>query len=315
MTSELAQYLETIRQRAKLEGDTEPDVMNELEAHIVDTVDELESTGLSEEEAVRTCLGQMGGATLIAKKIYEAHSQGTWRQVLLASLPHFLFALVFVLNWWQHAGWMSVVLLLTLTIAAYGWMHGRPRWAFTWFGYMLVPVVTAGILLLYLPKLWSLIAVVVYFSLGLWWLFRVVVETTRRDWILVSLSMVQIPVIAGWFLAVVPDFKFTPETIDRVNLLAPWIGLSFLLLALTIGAFVRIRQRGLRVALLVTSGLGTLSLVGYYSAGGLRTMVFIGLIMVMWGIFLVPPLMDRVIRRGNHSLWKDPGFMKSRRGA
>ena len=315
MTSELTQYLESIRQRAKLEQDTEPGVMSELEAHLVDTLDELESAGLSEEEAVRTALGQMGGPTLIAKQIYEAHSQGTWRQVLLASLPHFLFALVFALSWYQHAGWMSAVLLLTLATAAYGWMHGRPGWAFTWFGYTLVPVVTAGILLLYLPRMWSLIGIVVYFSLALWWLFRVVVETTRRDWILVSLSLVQIPVIAGWFLAVVPDFRFTPDTMARVNLLAPWIGTSFLLLALTICAFIRIRQRGLRVALLVTSGLGTLSLVGFYSAGGLRTTVFIGLMLVMWGIFLLPPLMDRYIRRGGHSLWKDPAFMKSRRGA
>ncbi len=313
MTSELTQYLETIRQRARLERDTEPGVMSELEAHIADTLDELESAGLSEEEAVRTCLGQMGGPTLIAKQIYEAHSQGTWRQVLLASLPHFIFALVFALSWYQHAGWMSVVLLLTLATATYGWMHGRPRWAFTWFGYMLVPVVAAGILLLYLPRMWSLIGIVVYFSLALWWLFRVVVETTRRDWILVSLSLVQLPVIAGWLMAVMPDFHLTPQTVERVNLLAPWIGASFLMLALTIGAFVRIRQRGLRVALLVTSGLGTLSLVGYYSAGGVRTTVFIGLMLVMWGIFLVPPLTDRIIRRGGRSLWKDPNFMKSRR--
>jgi hypothetical protein len=315
MTSELTQYLEKIRQRAKLERDTEPGVMSELEAHIADTVDELESTGLSEEEAVHACLGQMGGARLIAKQIYEAHSQGSWRQVLLASLPHFVFALVFTLSWYQHPGWISVVLLLTLATTAYGWMHGRPRWAFSWFGYMLVPVVTAGVLLLYLPKVWSLIAIVVYFSLTLWWLFRVVVETTRRDWIFVSLSLVQIPVIAGWFLAVVPDFRFTDQTMARVNLLAPWIGMSFLLLALTIGAFIRIRQRGLRVALLVTSGLGTLSLVGYYSAGGLRTTVFIGLMLVMWGIFLLPPLADRFLRRGGRSLWKDPDFIKSRRGA
>jgi hypothetical protein len=316
MTSELTDYLETIRRQAKLEGNAEPEVMSELEAHIADTMDELEHAGLSEEEAVRTCLGQMGGATLIARKIYEAHSQGTWRHVLLASLPHLLFAVVFALNWWQHPSWMSIVLLLTLATAAYGWMHGRPHWAFSWFGYMLVPVVTAGVLLLYLPRLWSLISLVVYFSLTLWWLFRVVVQTTRRDWIFISLSLVQLPVIAGWFMAVVPDFKFTEETVDRVSLLAPWICLSFLLLAATIAAFIRIRQRWLRVGLLVTSGLGTLSLVGYYSAGGLRLTVFFGLILVMWGIFLLPPLADRIIRRdGRKSLWKDPRFMKSRRSS
>ena len=315
MTSDLTHYLETIRRGARLEGDAEPGVMSELEAHIVDTVDELESAGYSREDALRTCLGKMGSHRLIAKEIYEAHSQGSWKQVLLASLPHFVFALVFTLNWWQHIGWTSVVLLLTLGVAAYAWMHGRPRWAFSWFGYTLVPVVAAGILLLYLPRVWSLVSLVVYFSLTLWWLYRVVVETTRRDWIFVSLSLVQLPIVAGWFLAAVPDLRITAETPGRVGVLAPWIGLSFLFLALTIGAFIRIRQRWLRVVLLATSGVGTLSLVGLYAAGGLQTVPFVGLMLVMWGIFLVPPLLDRFIRRGeNKSLWKDPGFIKSRRG-
>lgn len=311
MTPELTQYLENIRRDAKLEQTTEPGVMSELEAHIEDTLGELANAGLSEEEAIQTCLGHMGGTRLIARQIYEAHSQGSWKHVLLATLPHLVFALIFTLNWWQYGIWMTVVLLLTLATAGYGWLHGRPNWLFSWLGFTLVPVLAAGILLLYLPRVWSLLALVVYFPLALWWLFRVVVETTKKDWIFGSLALVPLPIVSGWFLAISPELKFTSETVERVYAMAPWIGVSFLTLALTIGTFIRLRQRWLRVALLITSGLLTLTLVVYYTTGALTTVTFFGLMLVMWGIFLVPPLIDRFLLRENKSLWKNRKFISS----
>ena len=67
--------------------------------------------------------------------MYEAHSQGTWKQALMAALPHLLFALVFALDWWRGIGWLAIVLGLVLVTAVYGWWHGRPVWSFTWLGY------------------------------------------------------------------------------------------------------------------------------------------------------------------------------------
>ncbi|MCJ7605975.1 MAG: permease prefix domain 1-containing protein [Dehalococcoidales bacterium] len=312
MTPELTQYLENIRRKAKLEQAAEPEVMSELEAHIEDTLSELADTGHSEEEAIRICVGQMGGTRLIARQIYEAHSQASWKHVLMATLPHLLFALIFTLNWWQHGIWMTVVLLLTLATAGYGWLHGKPNWLFSWLGFTLVPVLAVGILLPYLPGVWSLLALVIYFPLALWWLFRVVVETTKRDWIFGSLALVPLPIVSGWFLAISPQLQFTSETVQRVYAFAPWIGLSFLALALTIGTFIRVRQRWLRVALLITSGILTLTLVLHYTTGALTTGTFFGLMLVMWGIFLVPPLMDRFLRRDEISLRKDRDFIPSR---
>ncbi len=298
MTPELIQYLENIKHKARLESSDETEVMSELETHIQDKLQELMEAGLSEEEAMETCLGQMGGTKLVARQVYEAYSQGTWKQVLLASMPHLLFGGLFALNWWQYPGWLTIVLSLVLATTIYGWWHGKPSWLFSWLGYTLLPVVAVGLLLLYLPKAWSLLALPIYFPLALWWLFRIIVQTTKRDWIFGSLMLLPLPIIIGWFLAISPSGKFSEFSLQRVYYFAPWIGASFIALALTIAAFIRLRQRWLRIALVATSGCLTLTLVVHYTTGQLNTLTFSGLILVMWGVLLVPPVLERYLRSG-----------------
>ncbi len=298
MTPELIQYLESIKFRSRLDPSEEKGIMSELEAHLEDKLKELTESGLNREEAMKACLGQMGGAGLIARRIYEAYSQGSWTQVLLASMPHLLFGLLFVLNWWHYPGWLTLVLLLTLATTVYGWWHGKPAWVFSWLGYTLLPVLMLGIMLLYLPRLWSLLTLLIYFPLALWWLFRLIIQTTKRDWLFSSLMLLPLPIIIGWFLAVSPEGKFTETSLQRLNSFAPWIGISFIALALTIAVFLRLRQRTLRVGLLAASGLLTLTLVVYYTTGRLNTFTFLGLVLVMWGVLLVPPLLERYVRGG-----------------
>jgi hypothetical protein len=304
MTLELSHYLENIRYNSKLGLADEREVISELETHIEDSLQELTESGLSQEEAIKTCLGQMGSAKSVARQIYETYSQGSWQQVLLASMPHLLFGLLFVLNWWQYIGWLTVVLSLILGTTIYGWWHGKPAWVFSWLGYSLLPVLAVGLLLIYLPKGWSLLALPVYFLLALWWLIFIIIQSTRRDWLFGSLMLLPIPIIIGWFLAISPGARFTEYSLQRVYYFAPWIGLSFMALALTIGAFIRLRQRWLRIGLLIISGLLTLTLVVYYTHGRLNTPTFLGLILVMWGVFLIPPLLERWFRSGRPRFWK-----------
>ncbi len=298
---ELTQYLERIRGGAKLGPSEEKGVMSELKAHIEDRVEELTGAGLSEQEALETCMGQMGNTKLIARQIYEAYSQGSWKQVLLASMPHLLFGLLFVLNWWHYPGWLSIVLVLILAATAYGWTRGKPTWLFPWLGYTLLPVLAAGIFLLYTPTGWSWLALAFYIPLALWWLFHIIVQTTRRDWLLSTLMLLPVPIITGWFLAISPSGKINEYSIQRLYYFAPWIGLSFLILAATIATFIRLRQRWLRVGLLAVSGLLTLTLVVYHSTGRLATPTFLGLMLVMWGVFLAPPLLERYLGRNRRT--------------
>jgi hypothetical protein len=291
--------------------------MSELEAHIEDRLEELTGSGLSEEEAIKTCLGQMGNTRMVARRIYEAYSQGSWTQVLLASLPHLLFGLLFFLHWWHYPGWLTVVLLFVLATTIYAWWHGKPAWIFSWLGYTMLPVLGIGVALLYLPAVWSLLTIPIYFPIALWWLFRIIIQTTKRDWLFSSLALLPLPILTGWFLAVSPSGKFTTTSLERVNYFAPWIGLSFLALALTIAAFIRLRQRWLRIGLMAASGLSTLTLVVYYSTGRLNTFTFLGLVLVMWGVLLVPPLLERYLRRGVKLHWnlKNVPHFRTRRAA
>lgn len=305
MAPELTQYLESIMGDAKLGPAEESGVMSELKAHIEDRVEELTETGLTEEEALQTCLGQMGSTKLIARRIYETYSQASWKQVLFAAMPHLLFGGLFVLNWWHYPGWLSIVLVVILATTIYGWGRGKPTWLFTWLGYTLLPVLLAGILLLYMPSRWSWLAIPIYFPLALWWFFRIIVQTTRRDWLLSTLMLLPLPIIAGWFLAIFSSGKINEDSLRRVYYFAPWIGLSFLILAATIAAFLRLRQRSLRVGLLAASGMLTLTLVVYYSTGRLDTSTFFGLMLVMWGVFLAPPLLERYLVRNRRAIdWK-----------
>ena len=314
MTQELTQYLESIRSKARLDYSDEPGIMSELEAHIEDKLQELTDAGFTVEDAVSTCLGEMGSIKSIARQIYESYSQGSWKQVLLASMPHFLFGLLFVLNWWHYPGWLSIVLILILATTFYGWCHGKPAWVFSWLGYSLLPVAVVGLLLLYLPKGWSFLALPVYFPLALWWLFRIIVQTTRKDWLFSSLMLLPVPIIIGWFLAISPSGKFNEDSLERVYYYAPWIGLSFMVLALTIAAFIRLRQRWLRVSLLAVSGLLTLGVAVYSATGRLNNLAFLGPFLVMWGVLMVPPLLERRLKNGRiisqrHGDIQDTGFL------
>ncbi len=298
MTAALNRYLEAVRDNLRIETSARREFVQELETHLEDSIQDLKQTGLSEEDATSTCLQRMGPATTIARQIYEAHAQGSWRQALLACMPHLLFALLFTLNWWHHLGWLALTLALVISATVYGWWHGKPTWLFSWLGYSLIPVATVGMALPYLPREWSLVTIPLYFLLALWWLFFLVMQCARRDWLLNSVMLLPAPVIAGWVLTLIPEAGLTEQTLGRVYFFAPWVGLSFFILALTIVAFIRLRQRWLRIGLLIISGLFTLTVVAYYAGGRLTLPAFLGLVLVTWGLFLVPPLLERWLRKG-----------------
>ena len=298
MVTALSDYLDSIRDKLRLDFSVEREVICELQTHIEDRLQELKKTGLSEEEAAKTCLKVLGSAKLVARQIYEAHSQGTWRQALLASMPHLLFALLFALNWWQGIPWLVIMLCLTLITAVYGWWHGKPAWLFPWLGYSLLPVAVAGLFLLYLPKGWSWLAIVVYVPLALWLLGSITIQTIRRDWLFTALMLLPLPVIIGWFLVVEKEDNFPELSLEHIHQFAFWIGLSFLALGLTAAAFIRLRQRWLRVALLVISGFLTLIMVTCYAGGRLGLPAFSVLTLVTLALPLSLALMDRKVRGG-----------------
>jgi hypothetical protein len=292
----LSHYLDSIRENLRLDHSVENEVIHELETHIEDELQELKEAGLSEEEAAKTCLTLLGSAKSVARQIYEAHSQGSWTQALLAAMPHMLFGLLFALSWWRGVGWLLGMLILVLGMAVYGWWQGKPAWLFPWLGYSLLPVAAAGLLLLYLPQGLSWVAIVVYLPLALWLLYSITAKTLRKDWLFTSLMLLPVPAIIGWLIAVEPINQLPEHWLQRMEQFAPWIGLTFIALGLTVATFIRLRQRWLRISVLVASGLLSLMVVAYYTEGRLSLPALLVLVVVMLLLLLSPALIERTLR-------------------
>jgi hypothetical protein len=298
----ISHYLDSVRENLKLDRSVESEVIHELETHIEDEFQELREAGLSEEEAANTCLTLLGSAKSVARQIYEAHSQGSWTQTLFAAMPHMLFGLLFALSWWRGIGWLLGMLVLVLSMAVYGWWRGKPAWLFPWLGYSLLPVVAAGLLLLYLPPGWSWVAIVIYLPLATWLVYSITAKTIRKDWLYTSLMLLPVPAIIGWFVAVEPVNQMPGHWLQRMEQFAPWIGLTFLALGLTVATFFRLRKRWLRISVLVASGLLTLTIVAYYTEGRLSLAALLVLVVVMLLLLLSPALVERTLRHtGKHS--------------
>jgi hypothetical protein len=292
------EYLHDVKNNLRLETSTEREIIDELATHIEDEVQELENKGLHEEEAASTCLNLLGSAKSVARQIYEAHSQGSWRQALMASLPHLLFGLVFFLNWWRGIGWVLVLLIAVLSTALYGWWRGKSTWLFPWLGYSLLPVVAAGLSLLYLPKALAWIAVIVYVPLALWLILRIVGQTIKNDWLHISLMFLPMPIIIGWFAAT--EWPFEVEGSFEMVLYSngPLIGTSFLALAFGVVSFIRIRKRWLKGAVLFLTGVITLALIGSYAQGRLSFINLLLLILLQGCIFFIPAMLENGVRSG-----------------
>ncbi len=305
MISAFDRYISDIRDNLRLDDDDKTEVINELQTHIEDEYQELRDKGLSEEEAVSSCIRFFGSAAVIAREIYEAHCQGTWREALLASLPHCLFALLFSLNLWRGAGWMIITLAVVVAMTVYALGRGKPVWLFPWRGYYFLPVIITGVLLLYLPHGWSWVAIVIYIPLVAI-LFSAVVKTVKRDWLYSGLMMLPVPGIIGWFIAVGNKGDVLNIDLENVELYATGIGLSFLGLAATTIAFLRLRKRWMRGVLLVLTGFLTLAMVTFYSEGRIGLPLFLGLTLFMLLLLLSPAIIDRKIRQKLLNRFQNP---------
>lgn len=298
MSTIIEEYLDDVKSNLRLEASDEREVIAELANHIEEEVQELKKSGLKDDEAVSTCIKFLGSAKTVAHLIYEAHSQGTWRQALMASLPHILFALIFILNWWRGIVPVLMVIILILSTTVYGWWRGKTTWIFPWLGYSLLPVIVAGLSLLYLPRTLTWVAFIVYIPLALWLILRVVRQTIKKDWIHLSLMLLPMPVIIGWFAVSGWRGSYDTDLLMRLSVHGPWIGISFLALSFGVVSFIRIRKRWLKIAVLFMTGIITTALIISYAWGRLSFVSLLLLIILLVSIFLVPALLKNGVRSG-----------------
>jgi hypothetical protein len=297
-------YTDGIKDYLKLDATIEANVVRELNAHLEDKSHELIESGLSKKEATATATKLLGSPRIVAKQMYEVYSQGSWRQALFAALPHLLVAALFAMHCWKNTFWLIVMLVAIASSVIYGWSRGKPTWLFPWLGYCLIPVMAVGILLIYLPGSWTWFAATAYIPLALLVIFAVTKQTIRKDWLFASLMLLPIPIVLGWMLALELEDKVIWHA--QLHEFAPLIALSFAVLALTVAAFIRIRQRWAKVGALLTLETLILVIVGL---GGKSTIGFGGwLILVLLSLLLLlgPALLERRMRESDQKRAKSP---------
>jgi hypothetical protein len=296
-------YTNNLKDHLRLDTTIQNSVVREIRTHIEDKKHELIESGLSEKEAAATATRLMGSPKLVARQIYEVYSQGSWLQAIFAALPHLLVAAFFALHWWQHTFWLLVILPVVVGGAIYGWFHGKPAWLFPWLGYCLLPVIAVGVLLVYLPGNWAWLAACAYVPLAVLIIFSVIKNITRKDWVFASLMLLPLPVMLGWVLALwIRALNGHNGFLSYAQLyeFAPLIALSFAVLALTAATFIRVRQRWLKVGVLLTLEIGVIGIMALSGKSPVNPGGWLGLILLAVVLLLGPALLERWIRRAHH---------------
>ena len=287
-------YLDSLRNYLRLDSVVKDEFIRELGGHLEDKTRELREAGMSEEEAYVTAIKFLGSPRILAQQIYEVYSQGSWRETLFAVLPHFLTASLFALRWWSNPLWLGLIVVGVIATVIYGWCHGKPMWLFSWLAYLLIPVVAAGVMLLYLPGGWVWLAAFVYVPLAVFILVLVARQILKIDWLFVSLMLMPIPIVLGWVMALNTSDTFLDS--ERVQKAAVWIAFSFALLTLSVATFIRVRQRWLKAGALLVCATVVLAVVALISNNALSLWAWLLLSLLALSHLFVPALLERGIR-------------------
>ncbi len=284
-------YLNSLKSYLRVDPAIKDDLIREIEGHLEDKSLELKESGFTDKDATETAEQLFGAPWIIAQQIYEVYSQGGWRQALFAALPHLLIALLFAMRWWHNTIWLSVVILAVISTVIYGWCHGKPTWLFPWLGYLLVPVVVAGVLLIYLPGDWTWFAILAYVPIALFLLISVILQTLKRDWLFVSLMLLPVPIVLGWVVALSIGNKFMEY--EQIREAAPWIAFSFVILALTVATFIRVRRRWLKTGALLAPEILILVVLALANKDAINFWGWLVLTLLALFFLLGPALLER----------------------
>jgi hypothetical protein len=284
-------YLSELRDYLKLDPSVKDEFLLELSSHMEDRSRELMKAGLPDSEAKLQALKSLGPAKLIARQIYEVYSQGTWKQALGSALPHVLIALLFALRLLPTMAGLITVAALSMATVIYGWCHGKPAWLFPWLGVLLTPAIIVGIMLIYVPSGFMWFAALTYIPLAALVLIMVTKQTLKRDWLFISLMLLPVPLVLGWLLAFTLEAAyFNAEQVYRAG---TWIGLSNAILALTVIVFMRVKQRWLKIWVLIAPEILVITIVVLNSGSSLRFWGWLLLSLLALALILGPAFLEK----------------------
>jgi hypothetical protein len=263
MSRDFTEFISAICDSVRVDSRTRRAISLEISSHLQDHAESLRRTGLPEEEASRKAIESFGDPRALARDLLLVHSQGTWRDAFLTSLPHLLVALLLTAYLQQ-----SIVCVVALLLAAglgigHALTRKAPPWSFTWVGYCLVPVVLVVFILLGATRWWTLLGLA-YIPCAVLAVVYVVRVTASRDSLYVSLMLSPWVVITAWFMAThsVGELQGGSLSDTRMLLYGRDLVASFVALAVASFVFARLRPRwGKALALVVPLAI----VLGYVS--------------------------------------------------
>jgi hypothetical protein len=314
MQHEVAAYLDEVRSHLHLDPPTERRVISELSTHFEEKVWDLRTQGLSEEEAARSALTSFGEARSIARLLYEAHSRGSWTDAFIGCQPHLIVAALFATHVWRMPLFLGAAFVAIVVIALLAWRNGSANWVYSWMGYASVPVLLLACYLSLDPlsrtvsfflngqgvpaPFWHLGLLGVLDLLILWLIAVTAVAVARRDWLLLSLMLLPLPVVGLWLITVALSPGFLADALRGLEVrFSRWdaaMGYLFALLGVTTALFVRLRQRALKVAAVIAVGIigGALAARTLWGDLGLFRTLAVALCLFL---FLTVPLLLRTM--------------------
>ena len=306
MAVEFTDYLHSLARRLHLEPSEEEDIILELEGHLEDKAADLESRGLDRDVASRIAVQEMGAPEALASGMYKVHSPGVWRDVLLATVPHFLLAALFALHLWSYYFLVALLLIGIALVTWRNWRAGNPsKWSYSWMGYTLAAPALSWLLALITLAYggWTLVTtgrlpfnvilfllLIGYVPFSMWIVFGVVRKVMRRDWLLVSLTALPFPFLTSWILFLNWQGGHWGNHAARMESTDTARAFIFLALAVTTAVFLKIGPRLVRIGLLtlITAILVAITAASLpVSLGSLAVLLMI----VASVVFLLSPAM------------------------
>ena len=270
MRSEVRDYLEEVRSNLHLDPATERQILSELYSYFQEKVEELRGKGLSGKKASREAIDSLGRARELARLMYEAYSRGSLSEAFLSALPHLVTMLFFVLHLWRQPVLTLFALSVVISVTLYAWWHGKPNWMYSWVGYSLLPLMVLG----YachpvveqavshfmgkggaLPSLWLLALIALLLVASAWTVIRTTIRVVRRDWVLASLMLAPLPIMATWMSHVEQMGSLFQPGFPALYQWDLSMAAVLTLLATASAIFIRLQRRALKIGGLLTLGV------------------------------------------------------------
>jgi hypothetical protein len=274
MRHEVRTYLDKVRAHLYLDARTEGRVISELSTHFDEKVSDLEQQGLSSEQATQSALASFGDARSIGRLLYEAHSRGSWTDALIGCQPHLIVAALFATHVWRHPVLLALAFTAIAVIAMLAWRNGRSTWMYSWIGYAVLPLLVVSYLSLdpvsqtvtFLfsghgvpAPFWRLGLLGLLDVFTIWLIATTSVAVARRDWLLLSLMLLPLPILGLWLITVSQSAGVVVDALKGLEArFSRWdgaMGFFFVVLGVTTALFVRLRQRALKVGAVIAVGI------------------------------------------------------------